>query len=381
MSVVEPYKVIGVQMIFERYNPDLHGKFPPGLKERNVQRMCDLVDLACTRTFPASFHPPQTKLVAFPEFSIGGEASPKTITKEIQEYLAISIPGPETERLARKAKEHKCYIATANFENDPDYPNWCFNTGFIINPHGKIILKYRKIHTSSQPYEFTCCPHDILDVYKNPISSKFDPFPVVDTEIGKLGMMICGDVELIEIPRVYGLKGCEVLIYVTAGANEAMYWAMRNQAFWNSMYVVLANGASVGTLAKKAGEEWVIDNTEAAMSGWTSIFDYKFWFEPLGNLVAKAVDRLPQMVAGTIDVMALRQYRQTYLANKLSNIRTELYAPYYAQTIFPPNQYLKAGPIQSFMDKRQVEMQRMAMENLQKIQQNPDNWYSEKDVK
>ena len=380
-ELVSPYKAACAQLILESCNPDVHGKFPPGLKERNLQRVCDYIDLACTRAFPSSFHPPSTRLVVFPEFSLGGYWSTKTTTKEVQQYLAISIPGPETNRLARKAKEHNCYIAAQNYENDPNFPDWCFNTGFIINPEGKIILKYRKINTSSQPFEFGCCPHDVMDIYKNPITGTFEPFPVVDTEIGRLGIMACGDVELPEIPRVYAMKGCEVLIYITAGASRATQWAMRCQAIWNTMYVVFENYASVAISVKQVGDGCIIEATEPACGGFAGIFDYRFWLDPLGNVVAEAEDKTPQVVVGTIDIMALRRSRETYLGNKLSTLRSELYASYYTKTIFPPNRFLEVGPINSFFDERQLEMQRIALENVRRLQQNPDNWYSEKDVK
>lgn len=380
-AVVAPYKAACAQLILESCNPDVHGEFPAGLKERNLQRICDYIDLACTRTFPQSFLPPPVRLIAFPEFSLGGYWNIKTTTKEVQQHLAISIPGPETHVLAEKAKQHNCYIAAANYENDPEYPNWCFNTAFIINPEGKVILKYRKTHTSSQPFEWGCTAHDILDVYKNPITGTFDPFPVVDTEIGRLGMMVCGDIALPEIPRIYGMKGCEVLIYVTAGHSEAQQWCLRSQAFWNTMYIMVENYAAVVISGKKAGDAWVIEATEPALGGWAGIFDYRFILEPVGNIVARAEDSSPQVVIGVIDIMALRQAREKYLGNNLVTTRTELYAPYYTKTIFPPNRFLEVGSIKSFFDEAQLETQKIALENLRRIQQNPENWYSEKDVK
>ena len=137
-ETIAPYRAACAQLILESCNPNVHGKFPPGLKERNLERICNYIDLACTRTFPTSYHPPPTRLVVFPEFSLGGYWSTKTTTKEVQQYLAISIPGPETDLIAEKAKQHNCYVAAANYENDPEYPEWCVNTGFIINPDLKV---------------------------------------------------------------------------------------------------------------------------------------------------------------------------------------------------------------------------------------------------
>ena len=76
------------------------------------------------------------------------------------------------------------YLAAVNLELDPVWPDFCFNTGFIINPKGKVILKYRKTVTNN-PLTVTCSAHDIMEKYTDPITGKYDPFPVVDTAIGR----------------------------------------------------------------------------------------------------------------------------------------------------------------------------------------------------
>ena len=80
------------------------------------------------------------------EYLITGRVHPaepdqKDMTKdEAKRLLAISVPGEETDMLAAKAKQYGTYIAAQALENDPDWPDLFFNTGFIINPQGKIIL-------------------------------------------------------------------------------------------------------------------------------------------------------------------------------------------------------------------------------------------------
>ena len=41
-------------------------------------------------------------------------------------------------------------------------------------------------------------------------------FPVVDTPIGRLGVMVCGDIQYPEVARALALTGVEVLIHPTA---------------------------------------------------------------------------------------------------------------------------------------------------------------------
>ena len=59
------------------------------------------------------------------------------------------------------------------------------------------------------PWEVHASPHDIAD-YPD------DPFPVVETEIGRLGAAICYDWLFPETLRVLAFKGAEVLVRVSA---------------------------------------------------------------------------------------------------------------------------------------------------------------------
>lgn len=135
-QVIEPYVVACVQAYWENFARNLRGVHEgESLRRRNLQRMCDYTD-AC---FDVGAHSGGVKLVCFYEFAFGGSYDLRTTNAEIKKYLATTIPGPETEVLAKKAKEHQTYIAACNLENDPEWPETFFNTAFIINPEGKIV--------------------------------------------------------------------------------------------------------------------------------------------------------------------------------------------------------------------------------------------------
>ena len=70
------------------------------------------------------------------------------------------------------------------------------NTAFIMNPKGKIILKFRKINPWI-PLEVCTSPHDLLSVYNEPL------FPVIDTELG-IFLLHCSHVLGVEFLK--GLK-------------------------------------------------------------------------------------------------------------------------------------------------------------------------------
>jgi len=119
------------------------------------------------------------KLVLFPENILRHEfdEDDPSQTQRDRVASAVPIPGPETDELAEKARQYSTYVSASIHERDPEYPDHFFNAAFIMNPKGRIILKYRKIN----PWillELSTSPHDVLEGYKEPL------FPVVETELG-----------------------------------------------------------------------------------------------------------------------------------------------------------------------------------------------------
>jgi predicted amidohydrolase len=215
-------------------NPADRGAIPD-----RVGYMLGMIDRAVVGYGPFG----DVKLVVFPEFA---HAAPIYETvEELADRLAVPIPNEHTARYHQKARDRGVYIQTGSFlEVDPKYPGRVFNTTCLIGPDG-LLSKYRKVHPWL-PWEVHASPHDIPGYDE-------DPFPVVETEIGKLGCAICYDWLFPEAIRELALRGAEVLIRVSAymdpwGATPPMDWwtvVNRCRALENIACVVAANqGAS-----------------------------------------------------------------------------------------------------------------------------------------
>ena len=364
--MIEPYYVAVCQA--ERIAPRSGGlaRLRKNI-ESNLNRYCNLIDYCCGGNLagvPGFAIAGPVRLVTFGEFSITGPYMPadpsdhRFDNQEVVEHLTIRIPGEETDVLANKAKEFGIYIAAVNFEADPDWPDLHFNTGFIINPDGKIILKYRKILTN-QPVEIACSPHDVMNQYLDPITREYDPFPVVETDIGRLAVMICNDLNAPKIPRIYSLKGADVVMHLTSGmSSSAAGWhpigmveaIKRVRAYDNAIYFINSNwGPEIGSTSPKA-----------RIAGYSTIIDY------MGNELARAQDSNEQVVRARIDIDVCRQYREQYYKNPVTQMRTELYVPYYSRTVYPPNTFLEAGPIEKTLDSRQQSIFHNAVANLKR---------------
>jgi len=372
--MIEPYFVAICQA--ERVAVRSGGKLKENIK-RNLDRYCGLIDYCCGGNLslvPEYSPAAPVKLITFGEFSITGLYSPADIgtkrytNKEIIEHLGIRIPGEETEVLARKAKQYGVYIAAANTESDPDWPDFHFNTAFIINPEGRIILKYRKTLVNN-PVEIACSAHDIMDAYKNPITKKYDPFPVVDTRIGRLACCICADLGSPEIPRIYSMKGAEIVMHVTSG-NSYHAGGPRPIGVTEAIHRVRAADNAVYWINSNWGPELGAMYPRERISGYSKVYDYT------GNLLAMSESGGEMVIRAKLDIEAARQYRSQYYKNSLTQIRAELIAPYYSQPIYPANTFLEGGPITVTLDERQQGLFKQAMANLKKR----EDFYSENDV-
>ncbi len=280
----------------------------------NTTRMLAMLERAVVGYQP--FH--DVRLVVFPEFA---HAAPVYFTpRELLDHLAVEIPNEHTGRIAEKAKELGVYVQTGSFlEVDPRWPDTVFNTTCLIGPNGEILSKYRKANPWI-PWEVHASPHDIED-YPD------DPFPVVDTEIGKLGVATCYDWLFPEVTRELALKGCEVLIRISAymdpwGATSPMDWwtiVNRCRALENTAYVVACNQGAEAS-----------NYPPFSWPGGSMVVDYD------GRILAEASPGPGEkIVVAPIALSTLRAERERRIGHDMrAHHRAELY-PRQRETVYP----------------------------------------------
>jgi predicted amidohydrolase len=132
------------------------------------------------------------RLICFPELATTGYI-PKNLSD-----LAEPIPGPSTYRLAKVAKEHKIHLVLGLPEKNGDN---IYNSAVLITDQGHVLHTYRKIH--------------LWDKEKL-IFTRGKSIQVCQTEIGKISIGICYDIEFPEFSRTAALKGAEILCFPSA---------------------------------------------------------------------------------------------------------------------------------------------------------------------
>ncbi|MEZ6196277.1 MAG: nitrilase-related carbon-nitrogen hydrolase [Planctomycetota bacterium] len=281
----------------------------------NVDRMIAMMESAVVGYRP--FH--DVRLVVFPEFALAAPVYPTVA--ELREHLAIPSDHELIGRLAAKARELGCWLQTGSFiEIDERYPDHLFNATLLISPEGETRARYRKVNPWI-PWEVHASPHDVPD-YEDEL------FPVVDTELGRLGVATCYDWLFPEVTRELALRGCEVLIRISAymdpwGATPPTDWwtvVNRCRAIENTAFVLACNQGA--QLSHYPPFSW---------PGGSMAVDFD------GRILAEAPPGPGErIVVAPVALDVLRRERERRVGHAmLTHLRSEAY-PAARKTVFPP---------------------------------------------
>jgi len=119
--------------------------------------------------------------------------------------VAEPVPGPMTERLGLLAKRQRAWIVAGVLERAGAA---VYNTAVLIGRDGSLAGKYRKVYIPREEYEGGVTPGD--------------DYPVFETDFGRVGMMICWDVQYADPARALALRGAELVLMPIWGGNEVL---------------------------------------------------------------------------------------------------------------------------------------------------------------
>lgn len=291
--------------------------------EGNLANAVAHIETACTGPTPP-------RLVVLPEFAFQGPPRATPVRDWIDRACA-TIPGPITDRLGEVARRFGIYVAGNHFEVDPRWPDRYFNSSFLLDPSGAVILRYRRINTASWT-----SPHDILDEYSAAYGED-GIFPVADTELGRLAIFPCGEIVVPELSRVFMMRGAEVLLHPSNEPISARSEAAKIcRAAENMCYLISTNVAG-GIGFSLSGDE---------KGGQSQVVDYN------GNYLAFEAGSGESVAASAmIDIEALQAARRdTGMGNSLLRSRWHMYQSHFAAAEIYPANALSKTPITTLAD-------------------------------
>jgi predicted amidohydrolase len=233
-------------------------------------------------------------LLVFPECAVSGYmfADAETALR-----CAEPIPGPSTEALAAACARTGVHCVIGLLERDGARLR---NTAVLIGPDG-LVGSYRKTHIACVGVDCFTVPGD-------------DPYEVLDTPIGRIGIQICYDWRFPEISRVLALQGADVIAHPTnspSPAREVAEFLTRARAAENAVFFLTAN---------RCGTEG-----DCTFFGWSQIVD------PLGRRIAEAGEEEALVIADLDLALARAKTKEpgdgAYAVRLFADRRPELYEP------------------------------------------------------
>lgn len=183
------------------------------------------------------------KIVVLPETAVSGymswdikttwQVKDQTLTPGLEGIspvkLAETVPGPSVYRFAELAKELKIYLTIPLLEVDPKEGRY-YNTVVVVGPKGRILMHYRKRNPWPHAERGWASRGNLGNV-------------CVDTEYGRLGVLICYDINY--EPSSLKEMGVDHLLYCIAWVDdETSTWfseRLPNIAAENDLNIIGAN--------------------------------------------------------------------------------------------------------------------------------------------
>jgi len=143
-----------------------------------------------------------------------------TVVGTGKSYADVSepVPGPTTRTLGELAKKQRTYVVAGLYERSGEI---VYNTAVLIGRSGELIGSYRKTHLPREEWEAGVTPGNA--------------YPVFETDFGKVGLIICWDLQFPEPARAMALKGAEVLLLPIWGGSEVL---ARARAIENHVFLI-----------------------------------------------------------------------------------------------------------------------------------------------
>ena len=231
--------------------------------------------------------------------------------------LAEPIPGPTSTRLSQLARQQGVVLIASLFEKRA--PGIYHNTAAIFEKDGALVGIYRKMHIPDDPlyYEkFYFTPGDL-------------GFKAMDTNVGKVGTLVCWDQWYPEGARLTALQGANVLFYPTAigwHPAEKEEWGDAQYDAWRTIQRAhaIANGVYVAVVNRVGHETGNVRGNEVKGAG-LDFWGGSFLADPFGRVIAEGSHDKEEVLIGEIDLRKLEEIRRNWPF--LRDRRIDSYAP------------------------------------------------------
>lgn len=144
--------------------------------------------------------------------------------------VAEPLPGPFSRWLGALARDLGMCVAGCQYERCGDE---LWNTAYLLGSDGDLVARYHKVHEA--------------EVYRREHGVRTgDEFPVFDTPVGRIGMMICFDNIFPETSRILALGGADLIVFPDANfhpSEDDVITLARARAIDNAVHIARSSYA------------------------------------------------------------------------------------------------------------------------------------------
>lgn len=203
-----------------------------GESEDNLVKMSEMISKIASQQ--------KVDLIVFPELITSGYELGLRFTE-----LAQRVPGPTVNLVAQRANEYGVYIAFGMVTKER-VESVLYNSAVLVGPEGELLDIYNKIHLRGEERMA------FREGYK---------LPVIETEVGNIGLMCGYDLAFPEVARSLVLDGADILCVVAnweASSIDEWKTYLRARAYENAVFVVGANRVGEDVTLTFGGESMIV---------------------------------------------------------------------------------------------------------------------------
>ena len=223
------------------------GRGGPTIKD-NINKASRLVDQAALDK-PDIVCLPET----FPSYNV-----PRSHAMDAAE----PVPGPTTEMMIAKAKKYDTNIICPLLEKQGDT---VYNSAVVIDRKGQIVGIYHKLHPVTTSVDFT--------IFENGVTPGKEP-RVFDLDIGRIGILICFDIQWPKEWAALGEMGAEIVFWPSAYDGG---FPLQARAWDHHYYVVSSVRSSYSRIIDITGEILMETGQRAAVIGMQIDLEKKYF--------------------------------------------------------------------------------------------------------
>ncbi len=203
-----------------------------GEPEDNLVKMSDFVSKIASQQ--------KVDLIIFPELATSGNELGVRFTE-----VAQRIPGPSVNLMAQRAAEYGVYIAFGLCTKER-VESVIFNSAVLVGPDGELLGNYNKVHLRGEE--------------RMAFREGFK-YPVIETEIGNIGLLLGWDLAFPEASRSLALEGAELLCVManweTTQIDEYKTY-VKARALENAVFVASSNRVGEDVTVNYGGESMIV---------------------------------------------------------------------------------------------------------------------------